>query len=121
MKFCVVDDSSFQRNQLQKMIEGLGHEVESMKNGLEALEVLKDKTFDCIITDLLMPGLDGLGLTKEIRNRNIVTPIVILSADIQQVVKNECLQNGANAFLNKPANEEKLRSVFELVQTGKAI
>ncbi len=108
MNICIVDDSSFQRNQLKKMIESIGHEVYVAKTADEVLLVVQTHSFDCIITDLLMPDKDGKQLTRELKQLKPTLPVIVLTADIQTAVREECLAVGANGFLNKPASPEKI-------------
>lgn len=107
-KVLIVDDSKFQRGQLSKTLIASGYEVSEAGNGVEALQKIKAENFNLIVTDLLMPEMSGIELLKELSTNNNKTPIIVLTADIQEPVKQECLDLGAKAFLNKPFNSEIL-------------
>ncbi len=120
MKVILVDDSSFQRNHLRKLLEAQGHSVTAFNNAKAALEVLSQETFDCVVTDLLMPEMDGREFTLELRKVFKSLPVVILTADVQNIAKEECLSSGATAVIHKPITEEKLQELLKAVHIGVA-
>ncbi len=101
-KILIVDDSKFQRNQLLKVLVAANYEVDQAGNGQEALEKMQSQVYDLLISDLLMPELDGIGLLKKLQALQNKTPVVVITADIQEPVKLECMSLGAKAFFNKP-------------------
>lgn len=107
----VVEDSSFQRKAIISLLESKGYEVYGAKNGLEALDQLDNINPDLIMTDLLMPEVDGLELMKRTQSKNI--PFLVFTADIQKSVKDECISLGAKAFVNKPLDKDKLGEVID--------
>jgi CheY-like chemotaxis protein len=80
-------------------------------NGQLALDELEKRRFDCILTDLVMPELDGFELLAEIQRRYQSTPVVVVSADIQKTTQERCADLGAVQFVQKPASPETLRGV----------
>jgi twitching motility two-component system response regulator PilH len=107
-KILIVDDSKFQRNQVLKTLVAASFEVDQASNGKEALTKIQAQSYDLLISDLLMPELDGIGLLKQLQALQIKTPVIVVTADIQEPVKQECLTLGAKAFLNKPFDGEAL-------------
>jgi twitching motility two-component system response regulator PilH len=116
----IIDDSSFQRRILTSLLEGLGHTVLTAVNGREGLYTAVREKPDLIITDLLMPDLDGFAFLREAKTAGITIPVLILTSDIQTATKNKCLALGAAGVMNKPVKKENLsRMVQQVLCTGK--
>jgi CheY-like chemotaxis protein len=98
----VVDDSKFSRGRILAALQSLGHVVVEAADGQEALDLVETLAPDLIITDLLMPNVDGFGLLRGLRDRRIHVPIIVVSADIQSSSRQMCEELGVLAFLNKP-------------------
>jgi CheY-like chemotaxis protein len=103
-KILLVDDSKFQRKTMSKLLTELGHQVAEAENGEMGLKMVDTVHPDLIITDLLMPVLDGIGLLRGLKKSGCKTPALVVSADIQESTRKECLQMGASAFLTKPVS-----------------
>ncbi|MBF0103353.1 MAG: response regulator, partial [Desulfobacterales bacterium] len=99
----VVDDSLTTRTNLYEILNGDGYQVELAKSGEEALEILDSTSFDLILTDVEMPGINGFQLAEKIRNRPETkdTPIVILTSLASDIDKRKGIQVGANAYIVK--------------------
>jgi twitching motility two-component system response regulator PilH len=116
----IIDDSSFQRRILSSLLEGLGHTVLTAVNGREGLYTAVREKPDLIITDLLMPDLDGFAFLREAKTAGVTIPVLILTSDIQTATKNKCLALGAAGVMNKPVKKENLsRMVQQVLCTGK--
>jgi CheY-like chemotaxis protein len=110
--FLVVDDSAIIRKGVRKILGAKGYETIEAKNGNEALKMVEDHAPDCIILDLIMPEMGGIEVLKVLSKNKSKIPVIILTADIQDVVREECLELGAVAFLNKPIlNEEMIGAI----------
>jgi CheY-like chemotaxis protein len=114
----VVDDSSFLRARIRQILDPEGYNLVEAKSGLAALEEIEKCEFACIVTDLAMPELDGFGLLEELRRRRLATPVVVLTADIQNTTRHHCEQLGAAAVLQKPIKAATLRSVVSCLVGG---
>lgn len=68
MKILIVDDNAESRYMLEYTLRADGYETESASNGIEALEKLKNDSFDAVISDIMMPKMDGFRLIQECRN-----------------------------------------------------
>lgn len=79
-------------------------DVISASNGLEALEILKNNHVDLLISDIMMPNLNGYELIKKIRETNLYLPIIILSAKTMDIDKVLGFDIGADAYITKPFN-----------------
>lgn len=79
-----------------------GYNVVTATNGMDGFEIYSKNSFDLIITDLLMPNLDGKGLIKLIRNKDDLIPIIILTALDDEIDQIEGLDIGADDYITKP-------------------
>jgi CheY-like chemotaxis protein len=111
----IIEDSSFQRNFITRILEGAGHEVVQAHNGQMGLEKVASNNPQIVLCDLLMPDLDGFGFLEAVRGEGNKLPVIMLTSDIQTSSKNRCLELGANYFLNKPPVEKELLEVLEKV------
>ena len=87
--------------------------VQSAPDGLRALELLADDGFDVIVLDMRMPGMDGLATLKAIRERDELTPIVLLTGHLDLRQMSEALKAGASEALLKPCPVERLVTCIE--------
>jgi len=108
-----VDDSSFSRIQVGKVLKKAGHEVLQAENGRVALQVLADHQPALILSDILMPEMDGMALLEALRDQGNTLPVIMLTADVQHGTKDACLALGARALLNKPPKEEDLLAALD--------
>lgn len=105
----IVDDAAFSRRMLRKYVEAEGCQVLEARNGQEALDLMTQYQPDCILTDLLMPNIDGFELIKMLRDRGCSIPIAIISADIQDGSRQRGANLGSAIFINKPVKEAEVR------------
>lgn len=113
----VVDDAAFSRRMLRRYVEAEGCQVLEAANGQQALEIVQQHVPDCILTDLLMPDLDGFQLLQALRDQGWTMPIAIITADIQDASRQRGIELGAAKFINKPAKEAEVRqTVRQLLQ-----
>ena len=94
-KILVVDDAFIALNILTIMIENGGHQAVRANDGNEGLVKIEEEKPDIVITDLLMPNLDGLSFLRAIRETYPKLPVIIMSANIQKSVRQKCLDAGA--------------------------
>ncbi|MCW7999907.1 hypothetical protein CFK35_18760, partial [Clostridium sp. cpc1] len=102
-KILLVDDEISFLNIYKKILKKNGYEVVTANNGLEALDIFKKQSFNLIISDMVMPKMDGLQLLKEVNKQGTV-PMIILTGkgSIELAVK--AIKEGAYTFLSKPVN-----------------
>ncbi|TLS39145.1 response regulator transcription factor [Pseudalkalibacillus caeni] len=101
-KILVVDDELSIVTLLQFNLEKAGYEVVTAMDGREALEVAEKESPDLIVLDLMLPELDGLEVCKEMRQRHIHTPILMLTAKDDEFDKVLGLELGADDYMTKP-------------------
>jgi len=117
-RILVIDDEPQIRRSLQVNLEGKGYAVATAADAEQALQAIANRAPDVIVLDLLMPGMDGMALTRRIREHSTV-PIIILSAIGDERKKVEALELGADDYVTKPFSTEELlariRSVLRRV------
>jgi len=109
-KVLIVDDDKQIRNFLNDILKMSGYEVECASNGKEALRLLQCKKFDLLITDNKMPKMDGLELTKSIKNMNIDIKIIIISGE---EIEKSFTELGISEFFRKPLRYKNLLKSLE--------
>jgi two-component system chemotaxis response regulator CheY len=108
-----VDDSPSTRRIVVDTLKEAGHAVMEAENGIEALKVLSGKKVDLIITDINMPHMDGVELTKKLRAEHNFkfTPILMLTTETAGHKRLKSKEAGATAWLVKPFDSKKLLMV----------
>lgn len=110
----VADDCRSLRMMIADILTRSGFEVTAAENGQMALEVAKQRSFDIVLTDLNMPVMDGLRLTKRLRELPTfkTTPILIVTTESQLQKKDEGRQAGATGWVVKPIVPDQLLAVL---------
>ncbi len=103
VRVLLVDDSMVTREMERRLLEDAGFEVAAAADAVEALSRLGEKTFDCVVTDIEMPGMDGLELTSQLRGMEhfVHLPIVVVSTRDRPEDRLRGLKAGADAYLTK--------------------
>ncbi len=104
----VIDDSRYTRLTLVQFLKNNGFDVVEAANGNLGLEVLAHTKPDAIISDLLMPEMNGYELLDHLRAEGSTIPVIVITADIQDTTREKIMQRGAHAVMNKPADLAKL-------------
>ena len=107
MRILVVDDERQITRVLRTSLQSSGYEVTLANNGLEAFELFRTVSPDLVITDLAMPEMGGIELTRAIR-RIAETPIIVLSVREQETMKVAALDEGADDYVTKPFSMPEL-------------
>jgi two-component system KDP operon response regulator KdpE len=107
MRILIVDDERQITRVLRTSLQSSGYEVSVANNGMEAFNLFKSVAPDLIITDLSMPEMDGLELTRAIRSISEV-PIIVLSVRGQEPIKVAALDEGADDYVTKPFSMQEL-------------
>lgn len=106
----VVDDSITMRRVTQRLLERNGLRVLTAKDGVEALEVLQEKTPDIIVLDIEMPRMDGYELAKHVRNSQSTAklPIIMVTSRVGEKHRARAIELGVNDYLGKPYQEYEM-------------
>ena len=112
-KILIVDDEEIIVRLLSMSLRSDGYETITAFNGEQGLEKFKSESPDIVVTDIKMPGMDGLELLKKIKEIDIETEVIIVTGhgDIDSTIT--ALQYGASDFINKPVRDEALAIALE--------
>ena len=112
----IVEDSPTQAEKLKFILEERGFHVSAVSNGREALACLAARTPDVVITDIMMPEMDGYETMQVIRRKSALRrlPIIALTAKAMKGDREKCLEAGASEYLAKPVNTEQLLSALRM-------
>lgn len=108
LRVLVVEDNEINREIATFMLESVGIVPTCVDNGKEALDKVKEGTYDCILMDVMMPVMGGLEATRQLRAMGIGTPIIAMSANAFKDDVERSLKAGMNAHLSKPIDEKLL-------------
>ena len=113
----VVDDSTSIRQMVDVTLKSADYNVTLAEDGAIALDICKEQTFDCVITDQNMPNMDGLTLIKSLRALPEFkkTPIIVLTTEASDVMKSKGRASGATGWMVKPFDPDKLLLVIAKV------
>ena len=113
LRVLIADDNRMDRTLGTRLLEKRGHLVTAVESGEAALEAVERGTFDLVLMDVQMPGIDGLETTREIRRRErrvgIHLPIVALTA---HEARSHCLEAGMDAYVTKPVDAYEVDEVI---------
>lgn len=108
MRILIVEDEASLREQLRKQLTAAGYVVDVAPDGLEGQYLATEYAFDLAIIDLGLPKINGVGLISSLRQRQISTPVLVLTARSHWRDKVEGLEAGADDYLTKPFQMEEL-------------
>lgn len=111
----VVDDNEINQSIVTEILSSFGAVVESADNGLQAVEICQKKVYDIIFMDHMMPVMDGIEATFNIRNDkgpNQKTPIVALTANVANDMRSSYLKSGMNDLIAKPIDMKEIKRVL---------
>ncbi len=116
-KALIIDDEELVRDALHIVLERSGFDTVSTESAIEALSMENLQEFDIILTDIVMPKMDGVAFIKEMREREILTPIITLTGGARVGQKNmsaQALEAGACKALRKPVEKKQLLEAIEI-------
>lgn len=108
MKILIVEDEKLLADSLRAMLEGKGFAVEAVYDGETGAEYAETEVYDLLILDVMMPGLDGYQVARQVRARRCGTPILMLTARSSLEDRIEGLNAGADYYLTKPFDTREL-------------
>ena len=122
LRVLLVDDEEGLRRTMRKMLERRGCEVVGEgADGVEGVEAARDTSFDVVLTDLRMPNMDGLEMTRQIKAMAPQVPVVVFSAYADASLQAEGVEAGVAAWVLKgTAAEEVVRALHAAVATPPA-
>ena len=122
MRVLYVEDATFLAEAVKHNLEKQGIAVDLANNGEDGLENAMSDIYDCVILDIMLPKLSGTDILKRMREKNIQTPVIMLSALSEVETKISHLDHGADDYLAKPfKTAELVARIKALVRRPKAI
>lgn len=113
MKVLIVEDSKDFRKKLKSLLEE-DYDIAEATDGLEGLQLIRDESFDLVITDLNMPNLDGLSMLQKIREEGLeAPPIMMVTTEFDPELKKKGKEVGVSFWIVKPISEPKFLKVVE--------
>jgi len=119
----LAEDNPINMMLIRELLRRRGHTVREVTTGNDAVEAVLDGDYDLLLTDIHMPGMDGIEATRairagEVRFGKIRTPIVALTADVLEAGRQSCLEAGMDGFLTKPVDPAELEEIFLALFSG---
>jgi EAL domain-containing protein (putative c-di-GMP-specific phosphodiesterase class I) len=104
-RILVVDDEPSLRGAITRTLERAGFDVNAAEDGAQAMQLLDEHSFDAVLTDVSMPGMDGIALLRAVRERDLEVPVLLMTGmpDVQSAAK--AVHYGASEYLIKPNAE----------------
>ena len=119
IRVLVVDDELFVGELLKEYLSIIGYEVTAVSNGEDALSSIQQTPPHIVILDIRMPGMGGMEVLKQIKEKNRTTGVIMLSAYGDPETVNEALRLGADHYLQKPMNLKHLVETLTLLHPPK--
>jgi DNA-binding NtrC family response regulator len=111
LQVLVIDDDAVVGRSFDRVLSEKGYEVSTALSGEEALETINETNFDVVFTDIKMPGMDGLEVTKRIKARCPWTPVVVITGYGTEENEAKASVLGASGFVRKPLTPEMIESI----------
>ena len=121
LRILVVDDDQRMATTLADILEAKGYQVETAHSGAEALEKVAGKPFDCVLSDIKMPEVNGVELYRAIKARQPDLPVVLMTAYSSDSLVREGLEEGAVAALTKPLDIGMLLTFFSFLRRERSV
>jgi|Napbiome12C3dose_1001474.scaffolds.fasta_scaffold07238_2 DNA-binding response OmpR family regulator len=114
MRILVVEDDEAVLTMLGTWLRTLGHEALLAVDGLQGIMVFNEQKPDLVITDCWMPQVNGATLTHHVKSQDQNTPVIMLTGFSERFSRAEAERLGANEYMQKPINLERLQQVIEM-------
>ena len=121
LRILVVDDDQRMATTLADILKAKGYQAETAHSGAEALEKVAGKPFDCVLTDIRMPEVNGVDLYRAVKTRRPDLPVVLMTAYSADSLVREGLEEGAVAALTKPLDIGMLLAFFSFLRQERSV
>lgn len=110
----LVDDDEAIRHSASFMLRHAGFNVRTYKDGLQFLDAIDPSSRGCVLLDVRMPGIDGLGVLRVLGEKGITLPVIVLTGHGDVSVAVEAMKSGAKDFIEKPYDKQTLLAAIKL-------
>ncbi len=118
----VVDDHPQARESMADILRQAGHRVQCLSSAAEALRLIQGESFDCILTDLKMPGMNGVELIIQLEERRYGAQVVMVTAHASVATAVEAMRHGAFDYIEKPFDAQRLEElVAQAIRHGRLV
>ncbi|HKB55739.1 MAG TPA: response regulator [Ramlibacter sp.] len=109
----VVDDTRSMRKMVSAVLQTAGYSVEEAGDGVEALELARERVFDLVVTDQNMPRMDGVSLIRALRSLSAYDPValLVLSTEVNPELKQQGREAGATGWMAKPFDPQQMLDI----------
>jgi PAS domain S-box-containing protein len=121
LRILVAEDEMTNEKLAEHMLRDMGHRVDVVRNGVEAVRAATSNTYDIVLMDLQMPELDGLAATRRIRTElgeSTVPYVIAFTARVMPSDRENCLAAGMNDYLSKPFSSKELKAALDRSQAA---
>jgi CheY-like chemotaxis protein len=116
MHVAILDDDQSVRTAIGRVLKMSEMTVDSCGTSLELFDAMAEKSPDCLVLDLQMPGMNGFDVMRYLDRRGVRVPTIVISAEDEPTSRENCLVAGATAYLRKPLDaDELLKTINEAV------
>jgi PAS domain S-box-containing protein len=112
LNILIAEDNAINQKVAKTLFKNIGYEVDFVKNGIELLDVIKKKNYDIIFMDIMMPEMDGIQATIELRKSGNNIPVIAMTANISKDEKNNALLAGMNDYVTKPVRIDTVKKIL---------
>jgi DNA-binding response OmpR family regulator len=123
-KILIIEDHTDLANILTLNLSDLDYDVKHAADGLKGLNLIENETFDLVILDLMLPGMDGIEICRRIRNQNNYTPVLMLTSKSSEIDRVLGLEIGADDYVTKPFSIRevmaRIKALFRRVEAFSA-
>lgn len=112
-KLLIVEDEETFRESLRRVLMQEGYEVDSVGSSEAALKILDEKNYELIITDIILPGVNGIQLLRKCREKNPSVKFIIITAFASIETAVEAIRNGAFDYLVKPIQHQEIKNTIK--------
>ena len=112
LEVLLLDDETIVGNRLGPALEKVGYDVEVFEDPRKALNRIREKKFDIVITDIMMPDVNGIQILEEVQKKSDKTKVIIITGYATVALAREAMDKGACDMIAKPFSPNDLRSVI---------
>jgi DNA-binding NtrC family response regulator len=115
-KVLIIDDEKVVRQVLSEFLLALGYQTEQLADGNSSLDAIQNPEYSVIFTDIRMPGIDGINLTRKVSEQRPEVPVIIVTGHGSAETCEEAIAAGAFDFLRKPFHFQQIADIMQKIE-----